>query len=87
MKTEEAISILRGMEKAIGNANVTKIPLQMAIRELEKQMPAKPIIEKWEPARCPCCQEVLSEHMGDGYYKHWTKLDRCPGCGRRLEWY
>ena len=87
MKTEEAINILKGMESTTGNANVTKIPLQMAIKALEKQMPAKPIIERWEPARCPACQEPLSEHMGDGYYKHWEGLDRCPDCGQMLVWY
>lgn len=37
MKLEEAIRILRGMENTTGNANITKEPLQMAIKALENQ--------------------------------------------------
>ncbi len=60
--------------------------LNMGIEALLKQIPKHPIIEKWSAALCPCCKEELSEHMGDGYYRHRESLDRCPKCGQKLEW-
>ena len=69
------------------NSPLTKA-LNMAIEALEKQIPKKPVIKPWNPARCPACGEELSESMGDGYYKHLTLLQRCPNpdCGQRLLW-
>lgn len=60
----------------------------MAIETLELQIPKKPKIKPWEPAMCPACGEELSEHMGDGYYKHMKYLTRCPNsdCAQRLQW-
>jgi len=45
VKIENAISILEGMEKTTGNANVTKVPLQMAIKALKKQISYRPVEE------------------------------------------
>ena len=59
--------------------------LNMAIILLEKQIPKNPIIESWEPARCPSCDEALSESMGDGYYRHNYNLNMCE-CGQKLKW-
>ncbi|EGW36449.1 hypothetical protein [Desulfosporosinus sp. OT] len=52
---------------------------------INKQMPQKPIIEAWNPARCPSCGEDLSESLGDGYYKHWYGKRVCD-CGQKLNW-
>lgn len=56
-----------------------------AIEALEKQIPQKPIIREWSPAKCPCCRAELSESLGDGYYKHWTSKKVCD-CGQKLDW-
>lgn len=55
---------------------------------VEKQKPKHPIISPWSPAICPTCGEELSEHIGDGYYRHRTFLERCPNieCAQRLDW-
>ena len=62
--------------------------LNMAITVLEKQIPKEPIIKPWDSARCPTCGCGLSEHRGDGYYKHYTHLRRClnEDCAQKLEW-
>lgn len=59
---------------------------ELAIKVLEKEVPQKPVIEEWSPARCPNCDGELSEYIGDGYYRHSTILERCPGCNQRLAW-
>ena len=51
-----------------------------------KQNPKKIIIKLYTPATCPTCNLELSESLGDGYYKHWTSLRRCPRCGQRIQW-
>ena len=51
-----------------------------------KEIPKKPLIERWNPALCPSCNAYLSESIGDGYYKHWDSLDRCPECNQKLTW-
>lgn len=51
----------------------------------KKQIPSKPIIEPWSPARCPSCNAELSEFIGDGYYKHWYGKKVCD-CGQQLKW-
>lgn len=55
---------------------------------VERQKPKRPIIEPWNPARCPTCGEPLSEHWGDGHYRHRTFLKRCTNldCAQRLDW-
>jgi hypothetical protein len=59
--------------------------INMAIQALEKQVPKKPVIKEWSPARCPTCGAELSEDMGDGYYKHWYSKKVCD-CGQKLDW-
>ena len=65
-----------------------KMYAELAISALEKQIPKKVVIKEWNPAICPTCGAELSESMGDGYYKHWSHLQRCPNpdCGQRLDW-
>ena len=60
----------------------------MVISALEKQIPKKPIIKPWSPARCPSCGNELSTHHGDGYYAHRTFMDYCDNkdCLQRLDW-
>lgn len=62
--------------------------LELLVKIAEKQLPKQPYLKSWSPARCPSCGEELSEHMGDGYYKHCYSLERCPNpdCGQRLDW-
>ena len=59
--------------------------LDMAIDALLKQIPTKPIMEEWNPARCPMCGAELSELIGDGYYKHCVDKEVCD-CGQKLKW-
>lgn len=51
-----------------------------------KDTAKKVIIKPWEPCKCPTCDKELSESVGDGYYKHYYYLKRCPECGQRLNW-
>ena len=67
------------------NLTVFREALDLALQALEKQIPKKPKIENWEPARCPSCDEELSESAGDGYYNHFYNLEFCK-CGQKLEW-
>lgn len=55
------------------------------VAALEKQVPKKPVIKEWSPARCPTCGAELSEDMGDGYYKPWYSKKVCD-CGQKLDW-
>lgn len=59
--------------------------LNMAINALEKQIPKKPIIKTWNPAKCPNCNAELSDDAGDGYYKPYIHLKVCD-CGQHLKW-
>lgn len=52
---------------------------------LEKQIPKKPIIGSWIPAKCPCCNKYIGEWLEDGYVKNWTNLKVCD-CGQKLDW-
>lgn len=62
--------------------------LEYIIAVLKKQIPKKPIIKPWSEARCPTCGTVLSEDLGDGYYKHYIHWEYChnPECLQRLDW-
>lgn len=82
----DAKALLVGAKSKFKDNREMQIALNMGIEALGMQIPKKPILEKWSAALCPGCKEELSEHMGDGYYKHWDSLDRCPECGQRLEW-
>lgn len=70
-------------------AEYEKIGTLEKVRDaVERQKPKHPIIEPWNPARCPTCGEPLSEHWGDGHYRHRTFLKRCTNldCAQRLDW-
>jgi len=47
---------------------------ELAVEALDKQIPKTPIIKSWSPALCPSCGNELSEHLGDGCYKHYHGL-------------
>jgi hypothetical protein len=60
---------------------------RMAVREMQKAIPLKPIDHgKWDSKTCPACDEELSEHIGDGYYRDKVYLDCCPRCRQLLKW-
>lgn len=60
----------------------------VALDIMGKEIPKQVIIKPWSPSVCPRCGYWLSEHMGDGYFKHPTFLDRCPNseCSQMLKW-
>lgn len=88
MTNEEAIEKLRTekevLDERYGNYEASE-HLDMAIKALEKQVPKKPIMEDWSPAKCPSCGAELSDDLGDGYYKHYYGLKVCD-CGQQLKW-
>lgn len=56
-------------------------------REAVAKQKAKYIkIESYCPAYCPTCRFELSESLGDGYYKYFENLSRCPKCGQKICW-
>lgn len=65
-------------------------PMFPAIRQLnqleEKETEKPVIIQDWSPAECPTCGNLLSESLGDGYYRHRYGLERCPRCNQLLGW-
>lgn len=73
MKIENAISILEGMEKTTGNANVTKVPLQMAIKALKKQISYRRPKENYN--WCDFSEDEKLENS------HWF----CGKCGWAVE--
>lgn len=77
---EKAIAALEKVQEfeAIGTIEEFK-----ALKE--KDTPKKPIIKEWCPAICPNCKQNLSESKGDGYWLHYTSLERCD-CGQKLDW-
>ena len=80
-----ALEIIRQEIKSSYICPEVKYAFEANIEALEKQIPKKPIIERWSPSLCPSCKEELSESMGDGYYKHWTSKNICD-CGQKLKW-
>lgn len=87
MEIQGAIRKLK-CEQEKNNTPSVDIAYAMAIEALEKQIPKKVEIKPWSPAYCPTCGQELSESQGDGFYKHYIHLGRCPNveCGQRLEW-
>lgn len=53
---------------------------------VEKQKVKYIKIEAYCPAYCPTCRFELSESLGDGYYKYFDNLSRCPKCGQKICW-
>jgi len=89
MTNLDAQSILlreREYYKKYNNTQEILDAIDLAILALEKQIPVKPIIKSdYSPALCPLCNEELSEHLGDGYYKHYYGRSICE-CGQKLRW-
>ena len=87
MEIQGAIRKLK-CEQEKNNTPSVDIAYAMAIEALEKQIPKKVEIKPWSPTYCPTCGQELSESQGDGFYKHYIHLGRCPNveCGQRLEW-
>ena len=85
MKIEDAIKIIKEITNGLGENGYVRQANNTAIDALEKQLPKKPIREKWSPTECPSCKAELSELIGDGYYKDWVTLKFCD-CGQRLDW-
>ena len=90
MTEQEAIMIIQAIPKKIWNQmdKIEEEAIAMAVAALRKQIPKKVILSRWSPSRCPNCGTELSEHMGDGYYKHLRHLEVCPNaeCCQRLDW-
>lgn len=59
---------------------------EVCLKALKIQIPQKVKIEAWSPSCCPNCNEYLSEHIDDGYYKHYEHLNICPYCGQKIYW-
>ncbi len=55
---------------------------------VERMKPKMVLIKPWSEAKCPTCGKSLSTNEGDGYYTHWTHIERCPNvdCSQRLMW-
>lgn len=89
MTAQEAIMIIQAIPEKIWNqmARSEEEAIKIAVEALEKQIPKKVQIKRWNPARCPSCGMELSEDCGDGYYRHPTFLEVCPNveCCQRLE--
>jgi len=60
--------------------------IDIAISAIEKRIQNRPIIKSnYSPALCPSCKIELSDHLGDGYYKHYYSKSICE-CGQKLRW-
>lgn len=68
--------------------NIPSDTINFIIDILSKEIPKRIEIKPWSPAICPRCKCYLSEHKGDGYFKHFKHLDRCPNtnCCQAIEW-
>lgn len=66
--------VLDGVEKAIALWNMRS-----------RDIPTRPIEEKWNPNLCPQCGADIGGECNDGYYEnpHYT---RCSECGQKLKW-
>jgi hypothetical protein len=84
-KIKKRIKVLTEMIKTETEVD-KKVALQAGINALKKQIPKKPIQERWNPSRCPCCDAELSELLGDGYYRDYNDKEICD-CGQKLKWY
>ena len=90
MEVEKAIDLLKRLRIATATSYIdghrTLEPLTMGIEALEKQIPKEVKREDYNPSKCPTCGHELSEHLGDGYYKHYSHVKRCPQCWQLLSW-
>lgn len=83
----EAIEHLENQKACLVSFEENRVAIDMAIAEMKKAIPAKPIDNgNWSAKTCPTCGEELSEHMGDGYYQDSVCLISCPNCRQLLDW-
>ena len=92
MTIEQAIETIKAMRFTQTfdgmNYGACNTALGMALESLEKSIPKKVTVQNWMSARCPSCNNALSEHLGDGYYHHLTHLKVCTDedCRQRIKW-
>ena len=66
-------------EHHCGGKNCLECYIATAKDAVSTQIPAKPIIDRWEKYdKCPVCGDVV---RSDGIRSYW-----CPGCGKRIDW-
>ena len=85
MTYEEVINLLREIRQDSYRTDYAQA-IDIAIDAVERRMPKTPIIEPYEPAYCPNCDSILSESLGDDYFRHYKHLDMCPNCGQAIDW-
>ena len=71
--------------KIVGTERINEA-LDIAIKEVSKEVPKLVLIKEYNPAFCPNCGAELSTHLGDGYYRHWSYKEKCPECCQKLKW-
>lgn len=84
-EAKEAIEVLYRLSRGLFNDGTIVFTNNLAIEALRMQIPTRPLIEKWSPARCPHCDTDLSDSCDDGYYVHSTWIKICD-CGQKLKW-
>ena len=83
---EEVIGCLENLKSDV-SFDDNRISLDIAIKEVGKCIPKKPVDNGiWSAKTCPICGECLSEHHGDGYYTDSVCLESCPKCRQLLDW-
>ena len=86
--TEEiwnAVALMLKFHDQAATTNEEKGMFGIAMIEMLKRIPMAPIVERWEPNRCPTCDKDLGGKCNDGYYEnHWHEF--CPACGQKLDY-
>ena len=85
MTYEEVINLLREIRQDSYRTDFAQA-IDMAMDAVERRIPKAPIVQPYKPAYCPNCDKILSESLGDGYFRHYKYLDICPACGQILDW-
>lgn len=83
-KARESIKVLQAMLSTHQYEPIRK-ELEFAIQEVSKCIPTKPIRERWNPNRCPCCRADLGGECDDGYYQN-PYYEICPECRQALDY-
>lgn len=88
MTNNEAKEFLMSFKNDDNWGDGIKEALDMAIKELEKQIPKKPVYEGdgydlegniiFDEWLCPCC--------GTRYEVDYDEYDFCPNCGQAIDW-
>lgn len=87
MTPEEAMIEIADLEKlyAVCLNSEQRETVKVAIAEVEKAIPRKPIRESWCPNLCPTCNADLGGDCDDGYYEN-PYYEMCPVCRQRLDY-